>query len=505
MTKKVDMIIIGAGIVGSMVARFLSKYQMEILLIDKDVDVGMGTSSANSAAIHAGYDALPGTNKAITNVLGSKMWPQVSKELGIPYLQSGDYVVAVNEEEMDTLKELLERGIQNGVEGLEIIDGVEMRRREPLIRPDVIGALWASTGAMGDPFTATVATAENAVMNGVEVMLETVFEDFLMDGDRITGIRTNRGDFECRWVINAAGLYADEVMHKAGVRPEFTIRPRRGEYLIIDKADFQLTREAILFPAPTNKGKGILVTSTLHGNIIVGPNANFVEEKTNKEMTSEGIQEIWSGGQKLIPSLNRKHIIAEFAGLRATGNAPTPNPEINYNQDFIIEIPDNVKGLVNLGGIESPGFSAAPAIAIKVIELLEKAGEKLEEKPDWNPIRPARPVFRHMTREEQAKLIEKEPTYGRIVCRCETVTEGEILAEIHAPIPATTYDAIKRRTWLGTGRCQGGFDIPRVVSILSEELGIPPEEVTKKGAGSPFLYRRTKDVEKDHLTVENLI
>ena len=505
MPKKVDIIIIGAGIVGSMVARFLSKYKLKVLLIEKEVDIGMGTSSANSAAIHAGYDALPGTNKALTNVLGSKLWPQVSKELGIPYLQSGDYVVAVNDEEMDTLRGLMARGIENGVEGLEIIDGEEMRRREPLIRPDVVGALWAATGAMGDPFTATVATAENAVMNGVEVLLETAFEEFLMDGNRITGIRTNRGDIECRWVVNAAGLYADEVMHKANVRPEFTIRPRRGEYIIIDKADFQLTREAILFPTPTGKGKGILVTSTLHGNIIVGPNANFVEEKTNKEMTSEGIQEIWSGGQKLIPSLNRKQIIAQFAGLRATGNAPTPNPDINYNQDFIIEIPENVKGLVNLGGIESPGFSAAPAIALKVIELLEKAGEKLEEKPDWNPIRPARPVFRHLNKEEQAVLIEKEPAYGRIVCRCETVTEGEIRAEIHAPIPATTYDAIKRRTWLGTGRCQGGFDMPRVVSILSEELGIPPEEVTKKGAGSPFLYRRTKNVEKDHLTVENLI
>lgn len=505
MSKKYDVIIVGAGIVGSMIARYLSKYKLKILLIDKEVDVGMGTSSANSAAIHAGYDAVPGTNKAITNVLGSKMWPQVSKELGIPYLQSGDYVVAVNEEEMETLKELLERGIQNGVEGLEIIDGEEMHRREPLIRPDVVGALWAATGAMGDPFTATVATAENAAMNGVEVLLETTFEDFLQNGDRVTGIRTNRGDFESRWVVNAAGLYADDVMHKAGVRPEFTIRPRRGEYLIMDKADFQLTREAIIFPTPTSKGKGILVTSTLHGNIIVGPNANFVEEKTNKELTSEGIQEIWSGGLKLIPSLNRRSIIAQFAGLRATGNAPTPNPEIHYNQDFIIEMPDKVKGLVNLGGIESPGFSAAPAIAIKVIELLQSAGEKLEEKPDWNPVRPARPVFRHLSKEEQARLVEQEPAYGRIVCRCETVTEGEILAEIHAPIPATTYDAIKRRTWLGTGRCQGGFDMPRVVSILSQELGIPPEEVTKKGAGSPFLFRRTKDVQQDHLTVENLI
>jgi glycerol-3-phosphate dehydrogenase len=505
MAQNYDVIIIGAGIVGSMVARFLSRYKLDILLIDKESDVGMGTSSANSAAVHAGYDALPGTNKAITNVLGTEMWPQLSKELGIPYERCGDYVVAVSEEDMTVLEELLERGRQSGIPGMELISGEEMRRREPLIRPDAIGALWAPTGGISDPLTATVAVAENAVMNGVTVMLNTAFEDFLMDGQTITGIRTNHGDFNCRWVVNAAGLYADEVMHKAGVRPDFTIRPRRGEYLILDKASFQLTNNTILFPTPSSKGKGILVASTLHGNVIVGPNANFVDDKTNKDMTREGVEEIWSGGKKLVPSVNRKHIIAEFAGLRATGNAATPNPKIDYQQDFIIEIPTEVQGLVNLGGIESPGFSASPAIAVKVVKLLKEAGEPLEEKPDWNPVREAPPVFRHMNKQEQADLIAKEPAYGRIVCRCEMVTEGEILAAIHSPIPATNYDAIKRRTWLGTGRCQGGFDMPRVVHILSEELGIAPEEVTKKGDGSPLLYRRTKDVQEDHIVVEDLI
>lgn len=505
MTKKYDVIIIGGGIVGSMVARFLSRYHLDILLIEKEVDVGMGTSSANSAALHAGYDAIPGSNKALTNLMGVEMWPALSEELGIAYDRCGDYVVAVDEEELATLKELLVRGKVNGVPGLEIISGEEMRKREPLLRLDVVGALWAPTGGIGDPFAATVAVAENAVMNGVALKLDTSFEDFLMEDDRIVGVRTNQGNFDSRWVVNAAGLYADEVMHKAGIRPEFIIRPRRGEYLILDKADFQLTNTTILFPAPSSKGKGILVASTLHGNVIVGPNANFVEDKTNKDCSQEGLQEVWSGGNKLVPAINRRHIIAEFAGLRATGNAPTPNPEIDYQQDFIIEIPENVKGLVNLGGIESPGFTAAPAIAVQVIELLKSAGEELKEKLNWNPTRKPRPVFRHLSKEEQAALIAQEPAYGRIVCRCETVTEGEIRAEIHAPIPADTYDAIKRRTWLGTGRCQGGFDMPRVITILSEELGIPPEEVTKKGAGSPFLYRRTKDVEQDHLTIQDLI
>jgi glycerol-3-phosphate dehydrogenase len=505
MSENYDVIIIGAGIVGGMVARFLSKYELDILWIEKESDVGMGTSSANTAAIHAGYNALPGTNKARTNALGVTMWPKLSQELGIPYDRCGDYVVAVSDADMNMLEILLERGRRNGVPGMEIITGEVLHRREPLVRADAIGALWVPTGGLSDPFAATVAVAENAVMNGVTLKLNTAFEDFLQDGARITGVRTNQGDFWGKWVINAAGLYADDVMHKAGVRPEFTIRPRRGEYVILDKADFQLTNRTILFPTPSEKGKGIVVSSSLHGNVIVGPNANFVESKENKDVTKAGIEEIWSGGKKLVPAINRRHIIAEFAGLRATGNAPTPNPDIAYDQDFVIEIPEAVQGFVNLGGIESPGFTASPAIALWVIDLLQEAGEELVEKPDWNPIRMPRPVFRHLSRDEQAALIQKDPAYGRIVCRCETVTEGEILAEIHAPIPATTYDAIKRRTWLGTGRCQGGFDMPRVVEILSQELNLAPEAITKKGAGSPFLYRRTKDVQDDHLRMEDLI
>lgn len=505
MAKTYDVIIIGAGIVGSMVARFLSKYNLDILLIEKEVDVGMGASSANSAILHAGYDALPGSNKAITNVMSVEMWPQLSEELGIEYSRCGDYVVAVEETDLVVLEELCERGRLNGVPGIEIISGDEMRQREPLIRPDARAALWAPTGAIGDPFAATVAAAENAVMNGVELKRSTAFEDFLFEDNRIIGIRTNQGDFLCRWVINAAGLFADEVMHKAGVRPEFKIRPRRGEYVILDKADFELTQPTVLFPTPTEKGKGILVAGTLHGNVIVGPNANFVDSKEDKDVTREGIQEVWEGGKKLVPAIERKYIIAKFAGLRATGNAPTPNPEVDYNQDFLIEIPEDVDGLVNLGGIESPGYTAAPALALKVIELLQGAGEVLEEKGDWNPIRIPRPVFRHLSRDEQASLIAKDPSYGRIVCRCEMVTEGEILAEIHAPIPADTYDALKRRSWLGTGRCQGGFDMPRVVEILAGELGLLPQEITKKGRGSEFIFRPTKDVEQDHLTVEELI
>jgi len=494
MTEDYDVIIIGGGVVGSMIARYLSQYELSILLIEKESDIGMGTSSANSAVMHAGYDALLGTLKAKTNVISSPLWDQLSQELGFAFKRPGDYVVSNAPEQLQMLDVLFQRGKANGIPNIEFLDADEMRKREPLITEDVLGALWIPSGGLIDTFAVTIAAAENAVMNGVEIFLDTPFDDFIWQGSRIIGVNTPRGNFHSRWVINAAGLFADDVMHKAGVRPEFKIRPRRGEYVILDKADFQLTKETCLFPTPSDKGKGIVVTSTLHGNIIVGPNSNFVDSKIDKTFTKEGFFEIWEGAKKLVPSISHRNIIANFAGLRAHGNARCLTPGVDYEGDFVIEIPEKVQGFVNLGGIESPGLSSSPGIALMVIDLLKEAGEVLKEKSHWNPIRKARPVFRHLSHSEQAELIKTDPSYGRIVCRCETVTEGEILAEIHAPIPATTYDAIKRRTWTGTGRCQGGFDMPRVVKMLSDELGIPPEEVTKKGKNSPYLFRKTKDV-----------
>jgi glycerol-3-phosphate dehydrogenase len=280
-------------------------------------------------------------------------------------------------------------------------------------------------------------------------------------------------------------------MHKAGVRVDFKITPRRGEYSILDRAD--ITINNVLFPVPSEAGKGTLVTATLHGNTLVGPNAQYVEEKEDRAISKPGQDEIWQGAHKLFPGLEARHIIAVYAGLRSSGNARSLGAETDLVGDFVIEIPTAVKGLVNLGGIESPGLTAAPAIAQMVVDLMQEAGEKLVEKDDWHPIRPARPVFRHLPHDERARLVKNDPSYGRVICRCELVTEGEILAEIRASIPARTYDAIKRRTWLGTGRCQGAFDMPRMVELLAQELGISPFEVSKKGSGSEFLYRRTKE------------
>ena len=478
-----DVIIIGAGVVGCVVARWLSRYDLSILLIEQEADIGMGASSANSAIVHAGYDPLPGTLKAITNVRGNAMWDDLAGELNIPFDRRGDYVVAVGAEELPALERLMEQGRRNGVPGMSIITGDEMLRREPNLNPLTSGALWAASGGLCDPFAVTIAAAENAVQNGVTVLTETAFESFVAGG-----IKTSRGVFGCRWVVNAAGLNSDAVMHSADVRPEFCITARRGEYAVLDRAE--ITINNVLFPVPGVKGKGILVTATLHGNAIVGPNAQDLDDKDDRANTAEGLDEIWRGAHKLIPTLNPRHTIATFAGLRPCGNARCEARDVNYDHDFVIEIPK--PGFVNLGGIESPGLTAAPAIAERVVEMLKDAGLELKPRRNWNPIRPAPPRFRDLSPAEKAELIRRDPRYGRVVCRCEMVTEGEIAAAIHGPVPARPYDAIKRRTWLGTGRCLGAFDMPRVVDILARELGVSHTEVTKKGAGSAFLVRETK-------------
>lgn len=496
MAPTYDVIIIGGGVVGSMAARFLSRYQLRILLIEKRADIGSVTSAANTALIHPGYDPVVGSRKAALNVAANPIWTQLAHELQFSFDRCGDYVVAVGEEELPKLDALFERGRRNGVPGMSLISGDEMRRREPLINPDVSGALFAETGGMCDPFGVTLAAAEHAVLNGVEILTNTECLDFVIEKDRIMAVRTNRGDFACRWAINAAGLYSDVIMHKAGVRPEFKITPRKGEYLILDRAEFEL--KSVYFPVPTAVSKGILATATVHGNTILGPTAREQDEREDKSNTAAGLEEVLQGGKKLIPNVNTRHVIAVFAGLRAAGNAPCETIGVDYQHDFIVEIPDQIQGFVNIAGIESPGLTSSPAIALRVIELMRDAGEKLVEKKEWDPNRSARPVFRHLNDEQRRQLIEKDPRYGRVICRCENVTEGEIVAEIHSPVPATTYDAIKRRTWLGTGRCQGGFDMTRVTDILARELDLSPLQISKKGENSPLLERPTKTLGGSH-------
>ncbi len=482
-----DVVIIGAGVIGSMVARELSRYRLTVAVLDKEVDVGMGQSTSNSAIIHSGHDPEPGTLKARFNVRGNELWYRIAPELDIPLDNTGALVVAVGAEQADSLPELLERGTANGVEGLQILTREEALEREPHLTPDTSGALFTPTAGVVDAFQGVLGPAENAAANGVEFLLETEVRGAAVENGTLTALETNRGTIRAQWFINAAGVHADEVMHLAGDRPEFEITARRGEYFVFDESRFRIN--SVLFPMPGRKGKGILVTTTTHGNTMIGPNSDFVKEKEDHSVTAEGLNEIVAGAGKLVPSASPRDVIATFAGLRASGNH---HPD-GHGRDFLIEVSATVKGLINLAGIESPGYASAPAIAEYTIGLLRDAGLELKEKDHWEPRRRRIPRFRDMSHQDRAGLIATNPAFGRIVCRCEEVTEGEIVQAIHSSIPATTYDAIKRRTWLGAGRCQGSFDYPRTMEILARELGVSMTDITKKGPGSVFLYRRTKE------------
>ena len=449
--NKYDLIIIGSGIVGSLIARFLSQYNIKILVIEKEIDIGMCPSSANSAIIHAGYDPRPGTKKAKFNVEGNKIWHTLVHELNIPFKKTGSYVVAINDEEFKKLFTLYEQGIANGVPRLKLLNKDEILKREPVLNKNTTGSLFAETAMVIDPFAATLAAAENAKINGVDFLFETEFKDAIIENKKVKGIITNRGKFYCNWVINSAGLFSDEVAHKFGVLMDFLITPRKGEYIIFDSSAFSINN--VLFPVPSQQTKGILISTTTHGNVMIGPNAKTSEHKNDTATTKEGLDEVIKGAKKLIPSLDEKNSIATFAGIRATGNAK--------DRDFIVEVSKEIKGLINLCGIESPGFASAPAIALYVIELLKNEGVKFFLKKNFNPVRKATLHFHLLSYKEKADLIKKNHLYGRIVCRCEEVTEGEIVDAIHSPIPAKTYDGIKRRTWLGTGRCQGTFNTRR--------------------------------------------
>ncbi len=491
MQGRYDVVIIGAGIVGCMTARRLARFDLDVLVLERNSDVGAETSAANSALIHAGYDPVPGTLKAELNVRGNAMWEGLARELDFEFRRTGDYVVAVGPDEVEALRALYRQGIANGVPGLVLLDGEAVKARVPLLNPEVSGALYAPTAGVVDPFGATIAAAENAVRNGTEFALETEFEDFIFEGRRIIGVRTSKGEARCDWVINCAGLQSDIVMHRAGCRPEFSIRPRRGEYCVLDPDAFTL--DEVLFPVPSLKGKGVLVFTTTHGNTIVGPTSEWVDDRTDASISRTGQAYLEANMKKLVPSIDLRRTIAVFAGLRAAGNARCLNPDVDYVGDFIVERAAEADGLINCGGIESPGLTSAPAIAERIETLIRETGYELTEKADWDPIRKRPPVMRLLSDDGKQRVIAADPRYGRIVCRCEMVTEGEIVAAIHSPIPARTYDAIKRRTWLGTGRCQGGFDLTRVVGILSRELGIPADQVRKNNAGSEFVFGETKD------------
>lgn len=475
-----DVAVIGGGVVGGLTLRELSRYRLRTVLLERSEDVAAGASKANSGIVHGGFDAKPGTRKARYNVEGNARMEETARELGVPFRRNGSLVLAFTEEDRRTLEDLLDRGRKNGVPGLRLLSRGEALEREPNLSPEILGALWAPSGGIVCPYELTVAAVGNAMDNGAE--LRTGFAAAaIRDEDGVFTVTAETGEtVRARYLINAAGVHSGDVARMIG-DDSFTITPRRGEYLLLDKTQGGTT-SATIFQPPTAMGKGVLVSPTVDGNLLVGPTSENVTDKDDVSTTAAGLETVQRLSRKSVPGVNLRAVITSFAGLRACSDGG----------DFIIGPSAANPRLLNAAGIESPGLTASPAIAAALVEHLRGAGLALEENPDFDPVRPPIPEFRRMSDGEREALVRQDPAFGRVVCRCETITEGEILAAIRRNPQARSMDAVKRRTRAGMGRCQGGFCGPQVVEILSRELGIPMEDVTKSGGGSRMLAGRTK-------------
>ena len=474
---KYDVTVIGAGVVGGMIARALAKYDLSLCILDKENDVAMGATRANSAIVHAGFDAKEGSLKARLNVRGSEMMEEVTRQLGVKYKRNESLVVAFENERAE-VEAIYERGVRNGVKGLRIVEKEELQKMEPNINPDLACALLAPTGAIVCPYELAIAAVGNAMDNGADLKL-----NFKVSGiEKVEGgyvITSESGEkVETSIVINSAGVYSEEVAAMTG-DADFTVHPRRGEYMLLDKECGSFT-ERTIFHTPTKMGKGILVSPTVDGNLLLGPTATDIEDKEDTTTTPEGFATIFDKASDNVAKLPFNKVITSFCGLRSVGSTG----------DFIIK---HREGVVTLAGIESPGLSSAPAIAEYVEEMLKsEMGMDAKVKADYEPTRKAGHYFHELSMEEKNEIIKKDPRYGRIVCRCEGITEGEIVEAILRNPPASDVDGVKRRTRSGMGRCQGGFCSPTVVEIIARERGIAFEEVTKFGKGSIINYGKTK-------------
>ena len=474
-----DVIIIGSGVSGSAAARELSRYKAKVCVLEKEEDVCCGTSKANSGIVHAGYDAKEGSLMAKLNVRGNAMMEQLSKELDFPFQRVGSLVICLREEDMDKLQALYDRGVANGVPGLQILNREEVLEMEPNIVDNVYAALYAPSAGIVCPFGLNIAMAENACENGVEFKFDTKVQR-LEKKDDIWEIHTNQGVFKTKYVVNAAGVYADK-FHNMVSEKKIHITPRRGDYCLLDKTAGAHVSKTI-FALPNEFGKGILVTPTAHGNLLLGPTAIDIEEKEGTDTTAQGMEEIRKKAQRSVKDIPFRQVITGFAGLRAH----------EAGHEFIIKEVEDAPGFIDCAGIESPGLTSAPAIGRMAAELAKKILD-LQENPTFCGARKGILNPAELPAKERNELIRKNPAYGRIVCRCEMISEGEILDAIHRPLGATTMDGIKRRTRAGMGRCQAGFCTPKTMEILERELKIRQEEITKNGAGSGMIVGRNKD------------
>ncbi|MCD7774482.1 MAG: NAD(P)/FAD-dependent oxidoreductase [Clostridiales bacterium] len=474
-----DIAIVGAGVTGAMTARELSRYNLKIALLEKCNDVAMGSTKANSGIVHAGFDAETGSLMAKMNVKGCSMMAETCKKLNVPYKNNGSLVVAFSEDEMEHVQKLYDRGVKNGVPDMKILTKDELLEMEPNLNPDACGALYAPTAGIVCPYELTIAAAECAVSNGVEFIRNCQVKGISTDDDGVT-LDTAQGEIKAKYIINAAGVFADEIAKMAG-DSSVHITARRGEYFLLDKSVGNTVSHTI-FQCPSKMGKGILVAQTVDGNLLMGPTAEDIEDKTDVSTSNKGLNTVKTFAAKSVPSISTRNAITSFTGLRAHADA----------HEFIIGVSESNPRLINAAGIESPGLSSAPAIAEYIGEIVKGVFGDLEEKSDYDDTRKAPVRFRHMTDSEREALINKNSAYGRIVCRCETVTEGEILDAIHAPAGARDVDGVKRRTRAGMGRCQGGFCGSKVVEILARELNCEINEITKFGGNSEILFDKTK-------------
>lgn len=474
--EKCDILIIGAGVIGTAIARELSRYELDIKVIEKEVDVGFATSKANSGIVHAGFDDKPGTLKSKLVVEGNFLYQNWCEELSVPFKRIGSLVVAANKEGEKIIEELYKRGIENKVKDMKILKKEEILSMEPNLTENVSKALYAPSAGVTSPYELTIAQFENAKENGVDFKFESEVKD--IDVNKKFNVKTKKGKIVSSYIINCAGVFADKISYIVGIK-DFKIKSIKGEYYLCDKEIGNLINH-IIFPVPTKISKGILVAPTVEGNLFFGPDAKEVKGKEDTSTTSSGLKEVFEGAKKLVPSIQKRYIITNFSGLRA-----------DAGEDFIIKAYENVPHFINVAGIKSPGLTCVPSIAKLVIEILKKQGVKLIPQKNFKARREEILKFRDLSFSQIDEIIKNNSDYGEIVCRCENVSVFEVKEAIRRG--ATTLDGVKYRARCGMGRCQGGFCTPKVLKILKEELKLPLEKITKKGGNSYLVYKETKN------------
>lgn len=477
-----DILIIGAGVTGCAVARVLSRYEASLAVLDRGCDVAEGASKANSGIVHAGFDAKPGSLKAKLNVDGARMYPALCQELGVPYGQPGALVLGFDEEDRATIEKLVKQGEQNGVP-VRLVERDEVLEMESNTNPNVVCALYAPTSGLTSPYEMTFALADHAAVNGAKFMLGEEVEGVVKGQDGLWHVTTDRAEHTCRILVNCAGVGAATI-HNMMSDDLLRIIDRRGQYYLMDRME-NLPFTMTMFQCPTKMGKGVLISPTVHGNLLLGPSAEDIEDELDTATTEKGLAFVLEKCRLTWPSASTRGTITNFSGIRAH----------EQKGDFVIGAVKGQENAYETVGIESPGLSAAPAIGEMLGQMIAEE-QKLEPKTEIVPAPVRRKPFHMMTTQERAQAVAEDPLYGNLVCRCEVVTEAEIREAIRRPVGATTIDGVKRRTRAGMGRCQGGFCSPRVAQILSEELGIPMLDVTKCGGESKLLVGNIHDMMK---------